>query len=180
MHALDTRAGLVYRAAPIPETEHTAMKLLPLALAVAATATPFVAGAEDLGLVTDEQILLKQVMADKRTVYAASLNLSDPESRAFWPIYDEYEGKVKKLDDRFLDLVNRFAAEYDSLSDIEAKQMLEEKMAIEKERMALKQTYTRRVAKALPAKKALRYAQVETRIENMIRRDVYALIPLAI
>ena len=45
--------------------------------------------------------------------------------------------------------------------------------------MALKQTYTRRVARALPAKKALRYAQVETRIENMIRRDVYGLIPLA-
>jgi hypothetical protein len=155
------------------------MKLLALALAVAATATPFVAGAEDPGLVTDEQILLKQVMADKRTVYAATLKLSDLESRAFWPIYDEYEGKVKKLDDRFLDLVNRFAAEYDSLSDIEAEQMLEEKMAIEKERMALKQTYTRRIAKALPAKKALRYAQVETRIENMIRRDVYALIPLA-
>ena len=155
------------------------MKVLALALAVAATVTPFIAGAEDQGLVTDEQILLKQVMADKRSVYAANLKLSDTESRVFWPIYDEYEGQVKKLDDRFLDLVNRFAAEYDSLSDAEAGEMLDEKMAIEKERMALKQTYTRRVARALPAKKALRYAQVETRIENMIRRDVYGLIPLA-
>jgi len=45
--------------------------------------------------------------------------------------------------------------------------------------MALKQSYTHRIAKAIPAKKALRYAQVETRIENMIRRDVYGLIPLA-
>jgi hypothetical protein len=118
-------------------------------------------------------------MADKRSVYAASLKMTDSESRAFWPIYDEYEARVKKLDDRFLDLVNRFAAEYDSLSDTEAAEMLDEKMTIEKERMALKQTYTRRVAKALPAKKALRYAQVETRIENMVRRDVYGLIPLA-
>ena len=77
------------------------MKVLALALAVAATATPFIAGAEDQGLVTDEQILLKQVMADKRSVYAANLKLSDTESRVFWPIYDEYEGQVKKLDDRF-------------------------------------------------------------------------------
>jgi hypothetical protein len=155
------------------------MNLPALAFTLVAMTTSIVAGAQELGLVTDEQILLKRVMADKRSVYAASLALSDSESRAFWPIYDEYEAKVKKLDDRFLELVNRFASEYDTLSDSEAAEMLKEKMAIEKERMALKQSYTRRVAKAIPAKKALRYAQVETRIENMIRRDVYGLIPLA-
>jgi len=155
------------------------MKLLALALALAAMTIPIVAGAQELGLVTDEQILLKRVMDDKRSVYAASLTLSDSESRAFWPIYDEYEAKVKTLDDRLLALVNHFAAEYDTLSDAEAADMLKEKMDIEKERMALKQSYTRRIAKAIPAKKALRYAQVETRIENLIRRDVYGLIPLA-
>ena len=154
------------------------MKLLALALILAAT-TPFVAGAQETGPLTDEQILLKRVMDDKRSVYAASLALSDPESRAFWPIYDEYEAKVKTLDDRFLNLVNHFAAEYDTLSDAEAADMLKEKMDIEKERMALKQSYTRRIAKAIPPKKALRYAQVETRIENIVRRDVYSLIPLA-
>jgi hypothetical protein len=155
------------------------MKVLALFFALVATMAPAAGGAQELGLVTDEQILLKQVMADKRTVYAATLKLSDSESRAFWPIYEEYEAKVKKLDDRFLALVNRFAAEYDTLSDTEAAEMLKEKMAIEKERMALKQSYTGKIAKAIPAKKALRYAQVETRIENMIRRDVYGLIPLA-
>lgn len=156
------------------------MRILALALLLTVTASaPLLVNAQELELVTDEQILLKRVMADKRSVYAASLNLSDAESRAFWPIYDEYEAKVKKLDDRFLALVNRFAAEYDTLSDAEAAEMLEEKMTIENDRMALKQTYTRKVASALPAKKALRYAQVETRIENMLRRDVYALIPLA-
>jgi hypothetical protein len=155
------------------------MKLPALALALVATATPLLAGAQNLGLVPDEQVLLQRVMEDKRSVYAASLNLNDAENRAFWPIYDEYEAKVKKLDDRFLALVNRFAAEYDTLSDEEASGMLAEKMAIEKERMPLKQTYTKRVAKVLPAKKALRYAQAETRIENMLRRDVYGLIPLA-
>jgi hypothetical protein len=105
--------------------------------------------------------------------------MSDSESRAFWPIYDEYEGKVKKLDDQFIALVNDFAAKYDSLTDADAAVMLKTKMSIEKDRMALKQAYTRKIAKVLPATKALRYSQLETRIENMIRRDVYGLIPLA-
>jgi len=155
------------------------MKFASLALAVAIAAFPVMMPAQAQGLVTDEQIILKQVMTDKRSVYIASLKLSDSESRAFWPIYDEYEAKAKKLDDAFLALVNDFAAKYDTLTDTDATAMLKTKMQLEKDRMNLKQTYTKKIAKVLPAVKALRYAQVETRIENMIRRDVYGLIPLA-
>lgn len=155
------------------------MKIASLAAALLLTASPLVAPAQDLDLATDEQILLKQVMTDKRAIYAKNLGLSEAESRVFWPVYDEYELKMKKLDDRFLALVNDFVAKYAALTDADATAMLKEKMAIEKQRAALKQTYTKKVAKVLPPVKALRYAQLETRIENMVRRDVYGLIPLA-
>ena len=133
----------------------------------------------DQGVAADEQILLKQVMTDKRTVYANNLGMSQSESEQFWPIYDEYESKVKKLDDRFLELVNQYAAKYDTLSEADATAGLKEKMEIERERMDLKQSYTKKVAKILPPKKALRYAQLETRIETLLRSQVYGLIPLA-
>ena len=133
----------------------------------------------DQGLAADEQILLKQVMTDKRSVYANNLEMTASESEKFWPLYDEYEGKVKKLDDRFLELVNQYAGKYDTLSDADATAGLKEKMAIERERMDLKQSYTKKMAKILPPKKALRYAQLETRIETLLRSQVYSLIPLA-
>jgi len=135
--------------------------------------------AQEPGSAAEQQILLKQVMTDKRAVYARNLNMTGTESAAFWPIYDEYEAKVKKLDDRFLALVNDFAKKYDSLADADATAMLKEKMDIEKERLALKQDYTKKVAKVLAPKKALRYAQLETRIETLIRDEVYSSIPLA-
>jgi hypothetical protein len=155
------------------------MKFGPLALALIATALPVIAPAQDAGLATDEQILLKQVMNDRKAVFAKNLGLTEEESQLFWPIYDEYEAKVKPLNDRFLANVNAFAEKYDTLGEADAAAILKEKMAIEKEREALKQAYTRKVAKALPANKALRYAQLETRIDNMVRREVYGLIPLA-
>ena len=133
----------------------------------------------DQGLVADEQILLKQVMTDKRAVYANNLEMTGTESAAFWPVYDEYEAKLKKLDDRFLNLVNNYAAKYDTLTDAEATAGLKEKMAIESERADLKQKYTKKIAKILSPKKALRYAQLETRIEITLRSQVYSLIPLA-
>ena len=159
------------------------MKIASLAVALAVAAFPVLTHAQAApatqSVKTDEQIILKQVQTDKRAVYAQNLQLTDSESRAFWPVYDEYEVKAKKLDDKFLDLVNSFAEKYGSMTDADAKAMLKTKMQLEKERMELKQAYTAKVAKVLPPVKALRYAQVETRIETMIRRDVYSLIPLA-
>jgi hypothetical protein len=111
---------------------------LALALsAVLASTLPSISQAQEqdqAGTVANDQILLKQVMTDKRAVYARNLDMSASESAAFWPIYDEYEAKVKKLDDRFLDLVNQYAEKYDSLADTDATAMLKEKMDIEKER----------------------------------------------
>ena len=88
-------------------------------------------------------------------------------------------GLMKKVNDRFLTNLNRFVENYDTLSESDAAAVLKEKMAIEKERETLKQQYTGKVAKVLPPKKALRYAQIETRVDNMLRREVYSLIPLA-
>lgn len=155
------------------------MKFGPLAVALCVTALPVLAQAQTAGLATDEQILLKQVMTDRKAVYANNLNLTEAESAKFWPIYDEYEAKVKKVNDRFLANLNRFVENYETLSESDAAAVLKEKMAIEKERELLKQQYTGKVAKVLPPKKALRYAQIETRVDNMLRRDVYSLIPLA-
>jgi Spy/CpxP family protein refolding chaperone len=154
------------------------MKFRALALALFLAATPLVAPAQDTGLASDEQILLGKVNSDKRAMYAEYLELTDAEAAKFWPVYDDYEARIKKVDDRFLTLVNSFAEKYATLTDADAATMLKEKMAIEKERAALKQTYTKKIAKVLPARKALRYAQLETRIENLIRRNVYSLIPL--
>jgi hypothetical protein len=157
------------------------MRLQSAVLMMVLAAAPIVtfAQAAEQGVAADEQTLLKQVMTDKREVYAQTLGLTDSESRAFWPIYDEYEARVKKLDDRALALVNDYAKRYDSLSDADAANMLKEKMSIDDQRMSLKQSYTKKVAKALPAIKALRYAQVESRLDNIVGRNVYSLIPIA-
>jgi hypothetical protein len=155
------------------------MRLAPLALALALAVLPVMSQAQDAGLASDEQILLRQVNTDKKAVFAANLGLTEEESAKFWPVYDEYEAAVKPYQDRLLANINNFAEKYDTLTDADAAAMLKEKMAIEKGREAVKQKYTAKVAKVLPPKKALRYAQLETRIQLLVGRDVYSLIPLA-
>ena len=159
------------------------MKIVSLAAALAVAAFPVLTHAQaepaTQGVKADEQIILKQVMTDKRAVYAQNLQLTEAESRAFWPVYDEYEGKAKKINDEFLKLVNDYSAKYGALTDTDATAMLKTKMQIEQERHDLKTAYTKKVAKVLPPVKALRYAQIETRLDSLLRHDVYSMIPLA-
>jgi hypothetical protein len=50
----------------------------------------------------EEQIIVSQIMTNKRPVYVQALRLTDAESRVFWPVYDEYEAKVRGVDDRLI------------------------------------------------------------------------------
>jgi Spy/CpxP family protein refolding chaperone len=155
------------------------MKLASLVLTLIVAASPLASVAQDATTSADEQILIKQIQTDRRGVYAEYLKLTDAESKAFWPIYDEYEAQSKKLADRYLAMLDDFAAKYDTLTDAQAAAMLKERLAIERKRLDLKAKYTDRIAKVLPGLKALRYAQIESRIENLTQRNLYTLIPLA-
>ena len=154
------------------------MKIATVALALAIAASPLVAQSQD-GVKTDEQIIIKQVQADRRAVLAQSLNLTESESRAFWQIYDEYEAAMKKVTDRRMAMLDTYATKYDTLTDADADELLKTRMQLDREALELRQKYGKKIQKALPSKKALRYMQVQDRIDNMLAAQAYSIIPLA-
>ena len=151
---------------------------LALAIAAAAVATPGPAAAQE-GVKADEQIIIRQIQTDRRAVYAQNLELTEQESKAFWPIYDEFEGAMKKVTDARLELLNQYAEKYDALGEADAKQMLGRRLELDKQAFALRQKYTKKVQQVLPSVKALRYVQLQDRIDNVIAGNLYTLIPIA-
>ena len=156
------------------------MRIAPLAVLALLTALPLASQAkEKVSINADEQVLLKQIQADRRSIFADNLGLTDAESVKFWPVFDQYEAKRQKLEERYIAMVNDFANNYDTLTDERASKILVERMDIEMKMLELKNEYTKKVAEVLPGKKALRYAQIESRITNILRRNLYTVIPLA-
>jgi Spy/CpxP family protein refolding chaperone len=156
------------------------MRLAPLAVLALLTALPLASQAkEKVSLNADEQVLMKQIQSDRRAIYADNMGLTEAESARFWPVFDEYEAKRQKYDERYVSMVNDYAEKYDSLTDAHAEKILAERMDIERKQLELKEEYTKKMAKVLPGKKALRYAQIESRITNLLRRNLYSVIPLA-
>ncbi|MCE3284882.1 MAG: hypothetical protein K0R70_1138 [Steroidobacteraceae bacterium] len=154
------------------------MRLASLALTLVIIAAPHVAVAQD-SVKADEQIVLRQIQTDRRAVYAQNLQLTDAESEAFWPIYDQYEAEMKKVTDARLQLLDQYAAKYDTLTDADASQMLATRLKLDKQAFALRQKYATKFEKALPSVKALRYVQLQDRIDNILAGNMYSLIPLA-
>lgn len=156
------------------------MKLATLVLAFAVSAVPLASLAQaQTGTTDDEQVLLQRYATNKRDVYSEYLTLTDTEGNAFWPVYDQYEADLKKLDERFVALINDYAASYDTLTDAKAASLLKERLEIDRERVDLRSKYCERVAKVLPGRKALRFAQIDARIRNAQLRNIYSIIPLA-
>ena len=65
----------------------------------------------------DTQMLLTKIQADKAAVVLKSLELTGAEARAFTPVYDEYQKERKELAQRQIAELNKFAANYGSMTD---------------------------------------------------------------
>lgn len=146
-----------------------------LALLVA-TATPCFAQdkpADTMSIVRDA------VKAKKRAFVALNMGLTDAESKAFWPVYEDYQQALKKINGRLGKLISDYAKDYDALTDQKAQQLIDEYLAIEKEMTKLQESYLSEFSAALPAKKVMRYYQLENKIKAVIHFDLARRIPLA-
>lgn len=125
-------------------------------------------------------IIHEKLKADKKLIVAKYMELTESEAKRFWPVYEEYQKDLQKNNERLLRLLESYAADYrnKSLTDDKAKQLLDEWIAIEQDEGKRRSTFAPRVLKALPAKKAARYLQIENEFRTLLRYDLAATVPL--
>jgi hypothetical protein len=126
------------------------------------------------------QILREKIKADKKLLVASDMELTESEAKNFWPIYDEYQKELRKINQRILKLLDGYAADArsKSLTDDKAKNLIDEANAIEQAEVKLKTTFAPKLAKALPMVKVVRYLQIENKIRAVIKYDIAQGVPL--
>jgi hypothetical protein len=129
----------------------------------------------------DTMELLRQKMkADKKLVVGANIELTESEAQRFWPIYEDYQRDLQKINQRIVALIERYAADYrnKSLTDEKAKPLIDEAVSIEQAEAQLKKAYVPKLSKVLPAKKVARYMQIENKIRAIVKYDLASAVPL--
>jgi Spy/CpxP family protein refolding chaperone len=119
-----------------------------------------------------------EVQAERQAIVAENLKLTEAEGQAFWPVYREYRQAAQKLGDRVAKLVVDYAANYDTMTDEQARGMLREFLQIQKEEAALKIEWSKKLEKLLPPKKLARFFQIENKLDLLVNLDLASGIPL--
>jgi hypothetical protein len=116
--------------------------------------------------------------SDRRAVVTEALQLTQAEAGKFWPLYDQYRAEMDPVGDGLLKVVREYAKYYPEVPDDRAQELLKNLVALEKKQVATRETFLKKFGKVLPAAKTLRFAQVENRMDLLLRLQLAAAVPL--
>lgn len=138
-----------------------------------------------LGLAQDKpannlQMIHEKLKTDKKTIVAAYMQLTDSEAEKFWPVYESYQKDLRQINQRLVQLLQSYAADYrnQSLTDDKAKKLLDEWIAIDNDDAGRRASYVPRLMEVLPPKKAARYLQIENEFRILVKYDLAVNVPL--
>ena len=127
---------------------------------------------------TDIQLLRSDVQADKNEIIAHTMQFTDAESAAFWPVYREYVRDQMAIGDERVKVIKDYALNYDKMDDSKAKDMVQRMINFEDKTLNLREDYWPKFMKALGAKRAAKFYQVDNRLTLMVNLQLAAAIPL--
>ncbi|HQR61271.1 MAG TPA: hypothetical protein PLH03_07945 [Methylophilaceae bacterium] len=127
-----------------------------------------------------QKIALDKLKADKKFITSENLALTEAEAKGFWPIYDEYQDGLEKLNQRTLDAIGEYADLYrnNTMTDAKALVLVNKFLAIESDELALKKSTLPKVQKVLPGIKEARYFQIENKLRAIVKIKLAEAIPL--
>jgi hypothetical protein len=125
-----------------------------------------------------QQLQRSNLRAQKREIIKKSVSMNSEQSKAFWPIYDKYEGELTKINDARLAIISDYTSQQDGISAEKASELINRVMQVQAKRHELKRAYVKEIGTVLTAKQALRLLLLENQIDLQLEAQVAAQIPL--
>ncbi len=129
---------------------------------------------------TDADILLirQDVQGQKNQIITDTMNFTQSEAATFWPVYKEYASAQQAIAAKRWNLIVDYAQNIDKMDDQKAKDLSQRMFAIDDEIQSLRKTYYPRFEKALGAKRAAKFYQVDNRLSLIVNLQLSSEIPL--
>jgi hypothetical protein len=127
---------------------------------------------------TDIQLLRSDLQTGKKKVIADTMQFTDSESSAFWPVYRDYEYGQQVIGDERAKLIKDYLVKYDTLDNGAAKSMVDQMIDIDQELLTLREQFWPQFVKALGPKRAAKFYQVDNRLSLLVNTQLSSNIPL--
>jgi Spy/CpxP family protein refolding chaperone len=147
-------------------------------VAAAVAAAPLCAAQESTGL-ADLAAMAQAARKDKRALVAEKLQLTPAEAKKFWPVYDNLQKELTRLNRERNVSLEILANRDRPPSDAYAKQVVNDLMSIEEQEVKAMRKASNAAMRALPPRKAARYMQVENKLRAVQDYEIAVAFPLA-
>jgi Zn-dependent M32 family carboxypeptidase len=106
------------------------------------------------------------------------MKLTDKEAEQFWPIFDQYNGELIKINDKKYAAIKEFAKSYDTLADDQSERLTKDILDVDQSVAQLRMKYIPIFGKVISGKKTALFFQLDRRLVMMIDLQLSAGIPL--
>lgn len=125
------------------------------------------------------ELLRKNVRQQKAEIMGSVMLLSTEDAAKFWPIYQQYDVELNKLNGQRADNIKEYARTYMQMTDEKADELIQKALAYQKQRAELLANTYDRIKQAVGAITAARFAQVEHQLLLIIDLQIVSALPVA-
>jgi len=126
----------------------------------------------------DLTALRNAAKADKKSLVASTLQLTDAEAKKFWPIYDDYQRSRDSSDRQRVRAIEGVIATDKPVSDAYASSLAKDLLAADEAELRARRAMQNKLMKAIPAKKAAKYLQLESKLRAAQAYDIAGAMSL--
>jgi hypothetical protein len=124
------------------------------------------------------ELLRSDVRAQKVAVITEMMEFSESDAAKFWPIYRDYDAEMTKLSDERVAIIDDYAKNYEKMTDDAADRLATKAIDLDARRRAATAKCYENAKKALGAKTAMRFLQVEHQLLLLIDLQIAASLPI--
>lgn len=114
----------------------------------------------------------------KRFIIAQNLPMTEAEAAGFWTVHRNYESDLAQLNASKFGLMERYARQFENMTDRDAHALAQDLFDLEESNTALKRDYFRKFAKVMPVTKVARFFQIENQLTTALDLQVKSSLPL--
>ncbi len=127
---------------------------------------------------SDIKLIRQDIQSAKNTIIKDTMQFTQPESTAFWPVYNDYAGEQRAIAEKRFAVIVDYVQHVDTLTDAEANDLTQRLLQSESDSQALREKYLPKFQAAIGAKRAAKFYQVDNRLTMILNVQLASQIPL--
>ncbi len=136
------------------------------------------ASTQDKNIKAYIDLLREDVRQQKSEMMGSLMLLSAADATKFWPIYNEYDAELTKLNDLRVANIKEYARVYTEMTDDKADELIQASLAFQKQRSELLAKTYDQVKQALGGITAARFIQIEHQLLLIIDLQIASSLPI--